>query len=233
MTLSNYQEIPSDKEHGAQEYDKFKDWTILGAAEKNPALTNFKVTAANLEATIAFNTANEVLALDNLGHGEDIKNVPQAYLSELEKVTEFAKRHDITPKFIIVNNIVEKTTKPVLAKTKEDGLIRRKEPEFWYIVKNTKIGRMARRLGEVTGIYALELEKRGMSYEGPTLIFMYGDQHNTMEKFRMFFKSFKKENINEGDVSWNDAALPQVPAPERVQLSEDVISKLSMLALTA
>ncbi|KAL5325125.1 hypothetical protein ACEPPN_006248 [Leptodophora sp. 'Broadleaf-Isolate-01'] len=173
MTLSNYQEIPSDKKHGAQEYDNFKDWTILGAPEKNPALTNFKVTAANLEATIAFNSANEVLALDNLGHGTDVKNVPQAFLSEL--VTEFTKRHDITPKFVIVNNIVEKTSKPVLAKMMGDGLIRREEPEFWNIIRDTKIGRVAQRIGAVTGIYALELEKGGRSYEGPSLIFMYGD----------------------------------------------------------
>ncbi|KAL2064666.1 hypothetical protein VTL71DRAFT_3804 [Oculimacula yallundae] len=176
MTITNYQEIPIANEHGAQDYDNLRDWRVLGAAEKIPRLENYKVTAENLEATMACNVANGIIALDNLGHVNDNKKVPEAYMSEL--VIEFARRRGTTPKFIVVNNMVEPSTKKAMVKEKmkKNGLLKIDKPAHWAIVKDTKIGKMARRAGgAITGIYALELEKRDEALEGPSLIFLYGD----------------------------------------------------------
>ncbi|KAG4422327.1 hypothetical protein IFR04_004479 [Cadophora malorum] len=54
------------------------------------------------------------------------------------------------------------------------------------------------------------------------------NQYMTLDKFRMFFETFKKKKINGGDESWTDAALPQVPAPERAELPKDIQFQLMM-----
>lgn len=54
----------------------------------------------------------------------------------------------------------------MLTKIKGDGVIRMKELEFWYIVKDTKIGRIAKLLRAVTSIYVLELEKGWQELRG-------------------------------------------------------------------
>ncbi|KAH7390159.1 hypothetical protein BKA64DRAFT_645086 [Cadophora sp. MPI-SDFR-AT-0126] len=59
------------------------------------------------------------------------------------------------------------------------------------------------------------------------------DKYMTWEMFRVCFEAFRKEKISEGDTSWTDAALPQVPAPERAELPKDLLFKLSMLEWNA
>lgn len=53
-------------------------------------------------------------------------------------------------------------------------------------------------------------------------------EHMTLEKLQIFFEAFKEKKLNRGDNSWTDVALPQVPAPERAELSKDLQFQLMM-----
>jgi hypothetical protein len=68
MSVTNYEDKFLKEEHAAAWLDEFNDWTKLGAHDKMPTFQNFKVTAENLSANLAFDKENEILAADHLSN---------------------------------------------------------------------------------------------------------------------------------------------------------------------
>ncbi|PVH77630.1 hypothetical protein DL98DRAFT_591057 [Cadophora sp. DSE1049] len=163
MTLSNYNEEKLQTKHTVEllEYHPKVTLTKLGAHDDDPDFEHFLVTAEGFTANIGYNAQSQILALDHL---KNDKLQPGARLVDLIK--EFCNRREMSPKILVITNVVEERTGHQLRRIKTDGFSEGAHPSF-RIIMSTPLGKIAGGFGKVSWIGGRET---GMDTAGQNIL---------------------------------------------------------------
>ncbi|KAF4626638.1 hypothetical protein G7Y89_g11521 [Cudoniella acicularis] len=162
---------------GPSEDFEFRDvpWQDLGIHGGKPRFETFKVSVTDMNAdlSIAVDRQLQIVVADHLDNKSPIKRIT-------DLVGEFIKREGLTGhlRYLIINNIQEKHTTPIIYDLKKDGYFLANDKFFKGMYDKSPLIRLgaSKKVGPASGVYIADWRSAQPEISatgGPTMVFTY------------------------------------------------------------